>query len=82
MAIEVVKEDGITTITINRPERRNALDLPHMADLAAAWEEFRDDEDARVANEKHQREEAARIAEQKRKDDVEWNMEIQSVKRK
>jgi len=49
VAIEVVKEDGITTITINRPERRNALDLPHMADLAAAWEEFRDDEDARVA---------------------------------
>ena len=46
MAIEITKEDGITTITINRPERRNALDLPHMADLAAAWEEFRDDEGA------------------------------------
>ena len=49
MAIEVVKDEGITTITINRPERRNALDLEHMADLAAAWEEFRDDEKASVA---------------------------------
>jgi enoyl-CoA hydratase len=49
VAIEVAKEEGITTITINRPERRNALDLPHFADLAAAWEEFRDDDGARVA---------------------------------
>jgi enoyl-CoA hydratase len=49
VAIEVVKDEGITTITINRPERRNALDLEHMADLATAWEEFRDDEDASVA---------------------------------
>jgi enoyl-CoA hydratase len=49
VAIEVEKDEGITLITINRPERRNALDLPHFADLAAAWEEFRDDEGARVA---------------------------------
>ncbi|MGZ4105035.1 MAG: enoyl-CoA hydratase/isomerase family protein [Actinomycetota bacterium] len=49
MTIEVVKDDGITTITINRPERRNALDLPHFADLAAAWEDFRDDDKASVA---------------------------------
>jgi enoyl-CoA hydratase len=49
VAIEVAKQDGITSITINRPERRNALDLPHMADLATAWEEFRDDETASVA---------------------------------
>ena len=49
MAIEVVKEDGIHIITINRPERRNALDLPHFGALADAWIDFRDDDAARVA---------------------------------
>jgi enoyl-CoA hydratase len=47
--IEVQKEDGIHVITINRPERRNALDLPHFGALADAWIDFRDDDDARVA---------------------------------
>lgn len=49
MAIEVERNDGITTITINRPERRNALDLEHFGALADAWIEFRDDPDQRVA---------------------------------
>jgi enoyl-CoA hydratase len=49
MPIEVEKDGGITTITINRPERRNALDLPHFGALANAWKEFRDDPAARVA---------------------------------
>lgn len=49
MAIEVQKEDGVHIITINRPERRNALDLPHFGALADAWIDFRDDDDARVA---------------------------------
>jgi enoyl-CoA hydratase len=49
MPIEVEKDGGITTITINRPERRNALDLPHFGALANAWVEFRDDPSARVA---------------------------------
>ncbi|MFN2614520.1 MAG: enoyl-CoA hydratase-related protein [Actinomycetota bacterium] len=49
MAIEVVKAEGIHVITINRPERRNALDLPHFGALADAWVDFRDDPDARVA---------------------------------
>ena len=49
MAIEVQKEDGVHVITINRPERRNALDLPHFGALADAWIDFRDDDDARVA---------------------------------
>jgi len=49
MPIEVEKDGGITTITINRPERRNALDLPHFGALANAWVEFRDDPGARVA---------------------------------
>ena len=49
MAIEVEKDAGITTITINRPERRNALDMEHFGHLAKAWIDFRDDPDARVA---------------------------------
>lgn len=49
MSIDIVREDGITLITINRPERRNALDLPHFQDLADAWVDFRDDEAQRVA---------------------------------
>ena len=49
MPIEVEREGGIWTITINRPERRNALDLPHFQMLASAWLDFRDDEEARVA---------------------------------
>ena len=49
MAIEVEKDTGITTITINRPERRNALDMDHFGMLAKAWIDFRDDPDARVA---------------------------------
>jgi E-phenylitaconyl-CoA hydratase len=34
---------GIATITINRPERRNALDAEHYAGLTAAWTRVRDD---------------------------------------
>lgn len=49
MAIEVSIDSGITTITINRPERRNALDLEHFGALADAWIDFRDDPNQRVA---------------------------------
>lgn len=49
MAIEVETDGPITVITINRPERRNALDLEHFGALADAWVAFRDDPDARVA---------------------------------
>ena len=49
MPIEVAKEDGVTLITINRPERRNAMDLEHFGALADAWIDFRDDPSARVA---------------------------------
>jgi enoyl-CoA hydratase len=37
------------TITIDRPERRNALDMEHFDALADAWKRFRDDSDAWVA---------------------------------
>jgi enoyl-CoA hydratase/carnithine racemase len=49
LAIEVSSEGGITTITINRPERRNALDMEHFGLLAKAWINFRDDPAQRVA---------------------------------
>ena len=41
--------DHIVKITIDRPETRNALDLHHFRDLAAAWRQFRDDADGWVA---------------------------------
>ena len=42
-------DDHIVVITIDRPERKNALDLHHFRDLAAAWRNFRDDDDLWVA---------------------------------
>jgi enoyl-CoA hydratase len=44
-----VREDHLLLITIDRPERKNALDLYHFRDLAQAWRDFRDDEDLWVA---------------------------------
>jgi enoyl-CoA hydratase len=42
--------DGhVATLTIDRPERRNALDLEHWHALAQAWRRFRDEAEARVA---------------------------------
>lgn len=49
MPIEVSTDGGVTTITINRPERRNALDMAHFGALAKAWIDFRDDPDQRIA---------------------------------
>ena len=42
-------EDGIALITINRPEKRNALDDEHYQGLSAAWQRVRDDVAIRVA---------------------------------
>jgi enoyl-CoA hydratase len=42
-------DDHVVRITIDRPERKNSLDLHHFRDLAAAWRAFRDDEDLWVA---------------------------------
>jgi enoyl-CoA hydratase len=41
--------DHLLVITIDRPERKNALDLVHFRDLARAWRDFRDDDDLWVA---------------------------------
>jgi enoyl-CoA hydratase len=52
MAIHVERHPGgadglehVLLITIDRPESRNALDLHHFRDLAAAWKELRYDDD-------------------------------------
>lgn len=49
MAIHYESEDHIVTITIDRPERKNAMDMEHFIGLADAWRRFRDDVDAWVA---------------------------------
>lgn len=43
------RKDHITYITMNRPEKRNALNLAFFEELQAAWIRFRDDNDAWVA---------------------------------
>ncbi len=50
MPIRYEKNDEhIVLITIDRPETKNALDLHHFRDLAAAWRSFKEDDDAWVA---------------------------------
>lgn len=43
------KRGGIAYLVMNRPERRNALSPQMIVEMAAAWEDFRDDREARVA---------------------------------
>ncbi|PHK94402.1 enoyl-CoA hydratase [Pseudoroseomonas rhizosphaerae] len=50
MSIDLdIDAEGIATITINRPERRNALDAAHYAGLTDAWMRVRDDPAVRCA---------------------------------
>lgn len=49
MSIDYRLDEHIATITINRPDTRNSLDMAHFRDLAHAWAAFRDDERAWVA---------------------------------
>ena len=42
-------DDGIALVTINRPERLNAMDLEHYQGLSRAWLQVRDDPAIRVA---------------------------------
>jgi len=43
------KSESIVTITMNRPEKHNAMNPQMLVELAKAWVDFRDDADARVA---------------------------------
>lgn len=49
MSIDFSRSDGIATITINRPERLNAMDGEHYRLLSEAWITVRDDPEIRVA---------------------------------
>ncbi|MDB5743164.1 MAG: 3-hydroxypropionyl-coenzyme dehydratase [Polaromonas sp.] len=49
MAIHFTLDHHIATITIDRPERMNAMDAEHYAALSSAWERVRDDPEIRVA---------------------------------
>jgi enoyl-CoA hydratase len=49
MPIHYEQTGHVVTITIDRPEARNSLDLEHFGQLADAWVRFRDDADAFVA---------------------------------
>ena len=50
MSIDLnISDDGIALITINRPERLNAMDAEHYQALSKAWATVRDDPAIRVA---------------------------------
>jgi enoyl-CoA hydratase len=50
MSIDYVTgDDHVVTITINRPEARNSLDMEHFFQLRSSWERFGEDDDAYVA---------------------------------
>jgi E-phenylitaconyl-CoA hydratase len=49
VSIDLEVTDGIAVVTINRPERLNAMDPEHYRDLSAAWTRIRDDEAINVA---------------------------------
>ncbi len=45
----VEREDGVMTLTMNRPAARNAISPQMLVKLCAAWHEFRESTDLRVA---------------------------------
>ncbi|KGD87898.1 enoyl-CoA hydratase [Achromobacter sp. RTa] len=49
MSIDFHEQDGVALITINRPEKSNALDHEHYDALSEAWRRVRDDDAIRVA---------------------------------
>lgn len=48
MPVDYVLEDHVAWVTLNRPERRNALDAGMQAELAAVWAEVEADPGVRV----------------------------------
>ncbi|MET8451519.1 crotonase/enoyl-CoA hydratase family protein [Streptomyces sp. NPDC005209] len=49
MPVRLERAGPVTTVVLSRPEVRNAVDGPTAAELAAAFQEFQADDDARVA---------------------------------
>lgn len=48
-SVHFAVDDGIAVVTINRPEARNAIDLPTAESIAACMDEIDDNDDIRVA---------------------------------
>ncbi|UNO41428.1 enoyl-CoA hydratase-related protein [Streptomyces sp. MST-110588] len=49
MTVRVATEDdGVALVTLDRPDRHNAIDLETAAELAAVWHGFRSDDDVRA----------------------------------
>jgi len=46
--VVVDREDSIATVTVNRPEKRNAMDIPTRKELRAAFEDVADDDEVRA----------------------------------
>ena len=49
MSVVTTLEGHVLTICINRPERGNSIDPVTRAELRAAWDHFRDNDEAWVA---------------------------------
>ena len=49
MSVDLHIDDGVCTVTINRPQKHNAMDGEHYALLSEAWIQVRDDPAIRVA---------------------------------
>lgn len=49
MSIDVTRDGHVAVVTLNRPDRLNALDADHYESLGQAWVEVRDDPAIRVA---------------------------------
>ena len=45
-------DDGVATVTINRPERKNALSVEAMNGLTDAWARVEKDSEARVVTDR------------------------------
>ncbi|MEV0224155.1 enoyl-CoA hydratase/isomerase family protein [Streptomyces sp. NPDC050704] len=48
LRISTDKDTGVAVLTLDRPEKLNAIDLDTAAELAAAWREFRFDDSVRA----------------------------------
>ena len=49
MSVDLELTDGVAYVTLNRPDRLNALDAEHYTLLAAVWQQVRDDPEIRAA---------------------------------
>lgn len=48
LRVSIDKDSGVAVLTLDRPEKLNAIDLGMAAELASAWREFRFDDSVRA----------------------------------